>query len=59
MKIFEDESATTYTDSWCKEKQEKAFMNFELNIKLFKSLNYKDFNSKLNNFLKKNKNLKK
>lgn len=58
LKIFEDTSATTYSDSWCKNKKKEALKNYDLNIKYFKSLDNKDFKLKVEELLINNNKLK-
>jgi len=53
--VFEDESATTYTDTWCQEQRRKALINFDLNMKLFASLDHDEFNEEIDRFLRKHR----
>jgi len=58
LKIFEDTSATKYTDSWCEEHKEKVLKNYDLNIEYFKFLDKNDFEIEVNKFLKNNREFK-
>ena len=52
---YADEAGTTYTDEWCTEYQKLILQNFDLNMQFFSTLNHEDFQTEINNFLKKNK----
>ncbi|MBN4074888.1 MAG: hypothetical protein COA82_11860 [Alkaliphilus sp.] len=54
LKIYEDESATTYTYAWCEEHKRKVLFNFDLNMKFFESLAHDEFSKEIDRFLKKN-----
>ncbi|WP_295078193.1 hypothetical protein [Ruminococcus sp.] len=51
LKEYFLKKAPYYTNTECKIMQERALKNFDNNIKYFNSLNSKDFNTEINNFL--------
>lgn len=51
--IFADEEH--YSNEWVKNHYIDCMKNFDLNMKYFKSLDYNDFDKKLNSFVKKNR----
>lgn len=57
-KIFEDESCETYTDQWCENHRIKCMENFDLNMAFFDNLSKDDFETELNNLIKKHRKIK-
>lgn len=52
---YEDEEGRYYTDEWCTAYREKCLKNFDLNMKLFESLDHDIFNKEIDDFLEKHK----
>lgn len=57
--IFEDETCARYNDEFCLEHQKNCLLNFDLNMKYFKSLKAEEFNDELKKILKEFNCLKK
>lgn len=52
---YKDETTFEYKDSWCEKHYEQCMENFDLNMLLFSNLDPKEFNEKLNAYVKSEK----
>jgi len=52
---YEDEEGRCYTDEWCTAHREKCLVNFDLNMKLFESLDHDVFDKEIGGFLEKHR----
>lgn len=57
LKLYEDDSLTTYTDKYCIEHQKDCLFNYDLNMKFFSQIKYKDFEKIINKLKRKFKKL--
>lgn len=57
LKVFENNSLTTFTDSYCIAYQNECLINYDLNMKFFSKIKYKDFEKMINSLKKQFKEL--
>ena len=50
--MYKDDLSNEYSDEWCEQHKTNCFINYDLNMKYFESLDHSDFDKKVAKFVK-------